>query len=326
VKRRPTREVRARTEVEADVSAGALAGGSAESVPLTSLFSRGSRGVSGRLRVVSPGAPIAIGQRRQQEPEEHVKETNGLILRMVAALTIPSLIPSSTSAEEWTRRRTAQRAAAAAGTLLLDRSRAKRDARGRLAELVVRGVEAMIRERQRRSRSKPERWPDEPRQRRIPQQRDDFPDSLVMPVAGVRWEELRDSFGDPRSGGRRHLGIDIFARRWTEVLAVMDGSLTSIGHGARAGRSMWLVGADGRSYFYGHLEAWAEGIHEGMRVAPGEPIGYVGNSGNARGLPTHLHFEVREDGRAVNPYPVLASAEPTDVRVASRRGRSRRGG
>jgi murein DD-endopeptidase MepM/ murein hydrolase activator NlpD len=144
-----------------------------------------------------------------------------------------------------------------------------------------------------------------------------------MPVAGVRWEDLQDSFGDPRSGGRRHQGIDIFAPRWTAVMAATYGSLTAIGRLGRAGRSLWLIGENGRSYFYGHLEAWAEGIYDGMHVAPGEVIGCVGNSGNAAGLPTHLHFEVHESGRAINPYPVLASAEPTDgpIRVASRRGR-----
>jgi murein DD-endopeptidase MepM/ murein hydrolase activator NlpD len=91
---------------------------------------------------------------------------------------------------------------------------------------------------------------------------------------------------------------------------------------------LWLVGGDGRSYFYGHFEAWADDIYDGMDVAPGDLVGYVGNSGNAKGLPTHLHFEIHESDRAINPHPVLASAQPTDgpARVASRRGRSRLGG
>jgi murein DD-endopeptidase MepM/ murein hydrolase activator NlpD len=150
---------------------------------------------------------------------------------------------------------------------------------------------------------------------------------LVMPVAGVSWEELQDSFGDPRSGGRSHRGIDIFAPRWSEVVAVTSGTLSSIGHLGRAGRSLWLMGRDGRSYFYGHLEAWASGIRDGMDVGAGELVGYVGNSGNASRTPTHLHFEIHENGRAINPHPVLASAEPTygTGRVASRRPRSRRG-
>ncbi|HVR43008.1 MAG TPA: M23 family metallopeptidase [Thermoanaerobaculia bacterium] len=69
-----------------------------------------------------------------------------------------------------------------------------------------------------------------------------------------------------------------------------------------------------------HLEAWVEGLREGMRVGPGQLIAFVGNSGNARSTATHLHFEVRERGRAVNRYYVLADATPVrqaDERVAS---------
>lgn len=134
-----------------------------------------------------------------------------------------------------------------------------------------------------------------------------------MPVVGVEWHDLRDSFGDPRSGGRSHMGVDIFAPRWTEVVAATAGTLTSIGNGARSGRSLWLVGRDGRSYFYAHLQDWAEGAFNGRRVAPGERIGYVGNTGNASGSPPHLHFEVRDGGRVVNPYHVLADASPVQA-------------
>ena len=219
------------------------------------------------------------------------------------SVTLVSVLPSSTFAEERTRRRT------------------------RLAGIVLREVENLIRERVRRSRSRPERVPDPPR-RAPPRERSEYAGPLVMPVAGVAWGDLQDSFGDPRSGGRRHRGIDIFAPRWTEVVAATSGTLSSIGEGGLAGRSLWLVGGDGRSYFYGHLEAWVRGIHEGMEVDPGQVVGYVGNSGNAARTPTHLHFEVHEDGRALNPHRVLASAEPTygTGRVASRRARSRTGG
>lgn len=240
---------------------------------------------------------------------------------------IVSLVPSSTFAEDWTRQRTVERAVRAAGTLIVHRSGGRHDARRRVAEWTLRELGRVIRERHRRSRSRPQEWPDQPRGRPSPRPREGFDDPLVMPVVGVRWEELGDSFGDPRSGGRRHRGIDIFAPRWTDVVAAADGSLTSIGSAGRAGRALWLVGRNGRSYFYGHLQAWAGGIYDGMRVAPGHLIGYVGNSGNAAGLPTHLHFEIHEYGRAINPYPVLANAEPAygPARTASRRGRSRAG-
>ena len=221
----------------------------------------------------------------------------------IVSVTVLSLLASSTFAEQRTRRRT------------------------RLAGIVLREVEKVIRDRVRRSRSRPERVPEEPR-RAPPRERPEYAGALVMPVAGVAWDQLRDSFGDPRSGGRRHRGIDIFAPRWTEVLAATSGTLSSIGEGGLAGRSLWLAGSDGRSYFYGHLEDWAGGIYEGMEVGAGHVVGYVGNSGNAARTPTHLHFEVHEDGRAVNPHRVLASAEPSygTGRVASRRPRARPGG
>lgn len=209
---------------------------------------------------------------------------------------------------------------------LIRRQGGKRQAREELAALVFRGIEILVRDRQRSSRSRPERWPDDSRP--SPGRPVELPADLVMPVEGVRWEDLQDSFGDPRSGGRRHRGIDIFAPRWTGVLAVTDGALTSMAVGGLAGRSLWLVGDDGRSYFYGHIQAWAAGTEEGLTVVPGDLIAYVGNSGNAARTPTHLHFEVHERGRAINPYSVLASAEPVDAptRLASRRTRGRRGG
>lgn len=208
------------------------------------------------------------------------------------------LVSPSTFAEEWTRRSTAGRP------------------REVWREVSIGELEALLRERERRSRSSRGKSTAPPRRTQ----------SFVMPVAGVDWDELQNSFGDPRSGGRRHMGIDIFAPRWTEVLAATSGTLTAIDFGQRSGRSLWLVGRDGRSYFYAHLQAWAEGVSEGMSVAPGERIGYVGNSGNASGSPTHLHFEIRDRGRAVNPHPILARAEPVGAsgQVASNRARAQR--
>jgi murein DD-endopeptidase MepM/ murein hydrolase activator NlpD len=203
----------------------------------------------------------------------------------------------------------------------------RRQGREVLAAVVLHELAALIRDHERRSRPCPDDWPEEPRRPSAPPRRSASREPLVMPVAGVRWEDLRDSFGDPRPGGRRHRGIDIFAPRWTEVVAASYGTLTAIGVGGLAGRSLWLVGRDGRSFFYGHLQAWGEGIYEDMPVAPGEVIGYVGNSGNAARLPTHLHFEIHDQERAIDPYPVLARAEPIDpsTRVAAGRVRPRRG-
>lgn len=181
-------------------------------------------------------------------------------------------------------------------------------------EVTIRELEELLRERERRSG----------RSRRAEARREHVSHALVMPVAGVTRHELEDSFGDPRSGGRSHMGIDIFAPRWTEVLAASAGTLTAIDFGERSGRSLWLVGQDGRAYFYAHLQDWARGIYDGMRVSAGDVIGYVGNSGNAAASPTHLHFEVRDNGRVMNPYTVLAHAEPVGGAVRIARSRTER--
>ena len=227
---------------------------------------------------------------------------------IVGLLALPLLLPSSTFAEERSRRRTLGRAGRAAEALL-GAATARRGARGAAAVIALREIASLIRDRDRRPSPPPPDWPEETRLP-PPRGRGRGSHALLMPVAGVTWDDLRDSFGDPRSGGRAHRGIDIFAPRWTEVVAVTEGTLTDVAEGGRAGRSLWLVGSDGRSYFYGHLQAWARGVSDGLRVEPGQIVGYVGNTGNAAGLPTHLHFEVHDGERAINPYPVLASAQP----------------
>lgn len=148
---------------------------------------------------------------------------------------------------------------------------------------------------------------------------------FVIPVAGVGHRDLRDSFGDPRSGGRSHQGIDIMAPRFTAAVAAVSGRVDSIQTGQRSGKALRIRGDDGRSYFYAHLEQWAEGLREGVRVRPGDLVGYVGNSGNAISTPTHLHFEIRDRRRTLNPYEELAYATPvpsSQITRADTRSRS----
>src|SRR3546814_21191441 len=72
------------------------------------------------------------------------------------------------------------------------------------------------------------------------------------------------------------------------------------------GTKIWGKGESGTYYYYAHLSAFAEGMHDGKRVEPGEVIGFVGDTGNGRGGPPHLHFQIHPDGGApVNPYPLL---------------------
>ncbi|MEA2162778.1 MAG: peptidoglycan LD-endopeptidase LytH [Thermoanaerobaculia bacterium] len=135
---------------------------------------------------------------------------------------------------------------------------------------------------------------------------------LRLPVVGIRTSSLDDSWHAPRDGGARvHKGIDIFAPKGTEVVAVTDGVISFIGDEKLGGHCIWLTTENGASFFYAHLDRWAAGLYEGMEVQSGDLLGYVGNTGNARYTPSHLHFGVDQNDEMVNPYPLLTQASPT---------------
>ena len=121
----------------------------------------------------------------------------------------------------------------------------------------------------------------------------------VCPVQGPR--AFSNDWGSPRSGGRRHKGTDIMAPYGTPAVAPVAGSVVDHDSGL-GGKGYWLHGVDGNTYYGAHLSRFgATG-----RVAQGQIIGYVGNSGNARGGAAHLHFEIHPgNGAAVNPYGTL---------------------
>jgi len=123
----------------------------------------------------------------------------------------------------------------------------------------------------------------------------------ICPVQGPR--AFTNDWGDPRGGGRRrHQGNDILAPRGTPVVAPVRGS-ARIHNSSLGGKSFYLRGSDGHTYFGTHLDSYSGNTGN---VAAGTVLGYVGNSGNARGGPTHLHFEIHPGGGGpVNPYPTL---------------------
>jgi len=132
---------------------------------------------------------------------------------------------------------------------------------------------------------------------------------LRMPVVGVRPHDLDDSWHAPRDGGvRQHKGIDIFAPKGTEVVAVADGIVSYIGDQNLGGHCIWLTTENGASFYYAHLDRWASGLYEGMEVQAGDLLGYVGNTGNAIHTPSHLHFGVNQNDEMVNPFPLLTHA------------------
>jgi peptidoglycan LD-endopeptidase LytH len=147
------------------------------------------------------------------------------------------------------------------------------------------------------------------------------PDRIIFPLVGRA--TYTDDFGAPR-GDRSHEGNDLMAARWTPVVAVEAGRV-ELPHWRSSDCMLILHGASGTDYWYLHLNdrprrpggeggcrpriAYAPGLEEGDTVRAGELVGYVGNSGNAAGVATHLHFELRPDGgRAVSPYDWLRRA------------------
>lgn len=127
-----------------------------------------------------------------------------------------------------------------------------------------------------------------------------------------------DSYGAPRMVGtqyyHRHEGVDVFALKGTPVVAVVDGVLERVGTDYLGGIKLWLRSpGDGWTYYYAHLSGYAPGMRSGTHVRRGTVVGYVGNSGNARGTPPHLHFETHvPGGRVTNPYPIVRRADPLE--------------
>lgn len=146
----------------------------------------------------------------------------------------------------------------------------------------------------------------------------DVTGAMAVPVAGVRREQLYDSYADARSGGRVHDAIDILAPLGTPVVAAAAGRIEKLFASDLGGNTIYIRSPDGRwIYYYAHLSGYRRGLREGEAVAQGALIGAVGSSGNADPAAPHLHFAVhhaRPDeswagGVAVNPYPLLTRRE-----------------
>ncbi|MFC4426436.1 M23 family metallopeptidase [Deinococcus navajonensis] len=125
---------------------------------------------------------------------------------------------------------------------------------------------------------------------------------LPNPLPG---QTLVDTWGGARSGGRRHEGIDIFAPRGTPIQATTRGLVLNVGPNALGGRTVMVLGPGGQRHYYAHLERYVPGLERGDWIGAGDLVGYVGNSGNARGTPPHLHYGIYTAGGAINPYPLL---------------------
>jgi hypothetical protein len=147
------------------------------------------------------------------------------------------------------------------------------------------------------------------------------PEHIIFPVVGK--VQYIDDFGAPRGGGA-HQGNDLMAAKRSPAVAAEAGRVKYWTTSAAAGCMLYLYGESGTMYYYIHLnndltakndnrgkcvKGTAYAVSNGSRVAAGQQVGYVGDSGDANGISPHLHFEVHPGGgRAVSPYPYLQKA------------------
>ena len=138
----------------------------------------------------------------------------------------------------------------------------------------------------------------------------------MIPVEGIAASALRDNYEQAR-GARPHEAIDIMAPRGTRVVAVDDGKLVKLFTSVPGGLTAYQFDPQGRlTYYYAHLDRYADGLKEGAVLKRGDLIGYVGSTGNAS-AEAHLHFAVFRlgpekqwwKGEPLNPYAALRQAQ-----------------
>jgi murein DD-endopeptidase MepM/ murein hydrolase activator NlpD len=138
--------------------------------------------------------------------------------------------------------------------------------------------------------------------------------TLMIPVVGIKREQLQDTYNDARSGGRVHNAIDIIAPAGTPVVAVADGEIAKFFDSVRGGITIYQYSPDKHFiYYYGHLQKRADNIKEGDFIKQGTVVGFVGDTGNSGTGNYHLHFSIAVltdpkrifDGTEINPFPLL---------------------
>jgi murein DD-endopeptidase MepM/ murein hydrolase activator NlpD len=138
--------------------------------------------------------------------------------------------------------------------------------------------------------------------------------NLIITVAGVRPDQMLDTFDDARSEGRVHDAIDIMAPAETPVLAAANGKILKLFNSERGGTTIYQLNTNqDLVFYYAHLSRYADGLAEGNIVKQGEVIAYVGDTGNAGAGNYHLHFSITTisdpkrywEGTNINPYPLL---------------------
>jgi murein DD-endopeptidase MepM/ murein hydrolase activator NlpD len=140
--------------------------------------------------------------------------------------------------------------------------------------------------------------------------------SLDFPVGSINKPRIESFFGDGRdANSRKHEGIDIFAKFHTPVLAIANGTVTRVNENNLGGKVVWLRPND-KNYtlYYAHLDRQI--ATEGQLVKPGDTLGLMGNTGNARTTPPHLHFGIYTNHGAVNPLAYIKPESSALPKVA----------
>lgn len=131
------------------------------------------------------------------------------------------------------------------------------------------------------------------------------PEALMVPVQGMRPIPVHNTWHARRDGDRRrHEGIDLFAPKGAPVYSATEGIIGRIATSKLGGKVVWVLGPAGQRHYYAHLDGYAH-IRKGQRIQQGALLGYVGNTGNARHTPSHLHYGIYGASGAINPFPLL---------------------
>ena len=140
-------------------------------------------------------------------------------------------------------------------------------------------------------------------------------ENLPVPVLfGITPANISRNFGDPRSGGRTHEGLDIMAPKGAPVVTPTEAVVLRTGTGESSGLYVYTANPGEETFVYMHLDSIAD-IEEGDALSVGELIGYVGNTGNASGGAPHLHFEIHQDGNPIDPFPRLTRIFPLKDKI-----------
>ena len=125
--------------------------------------------------------------------------------------------------------------------------------------------------------------------------------SLPNPLPNQRFA---DTWGAARSFGRKHEGVDIFAKRGTPIKSTTSGVVIKVGHNRLGGKVVSVLAPNRVVHYYAHLDEFAD-IKRHQWIEAGTVIGTVGDTGNAKGTPPHLHYGIYTSMGAINPFPLI---------------------